>query len=263
MKNRFAQYMHGVWESRYFWIHLALSDLKSRWRRSFFGILWTIIQPLGMTLLISFVFGKVFNTPIREYAPYIFSGIIIWDFIITSSIAGSLSFIQADAYIKQCKHPLAIYTLRTVLGNLIVCMLASLGLLVWVLLALPENMTTSWIVLPLIYPILLAISWPLASIFAYIATRFRDLPHALGLALQAMWFVSPIYFEEKVFRRGLSFLVDYNPIYHLLQLIRAPLLHGELPTLTNYAYSVGTAAVLSLIAIYIGRHAEKKVIFYL
>ena len=44
-------YAAGIWQARYFWTHLALSDLRSRWRRSFFGALWSIIQPLGMTLL--------------------------------------------------------------------------------------------------------------------------------------------------------------------------------------------------------------------
>jgi lipopolysaccharide transport system permease protein len=115
-----ADYIRGIWAARYFWVHLALSDLRSRWRRSFFGILWTIIQPLALTLLIAIVFGKIFHTDIADYAPYILSGMIVWDFITASAVGGSLTFVQADAYIKQCRHPLAIYSLRTVLTNLIV-----------------------------------------------------------------------------------------------------------------------------------------------
>ena len=76
-------YIKGIWESRYFWTHLAFADLMARWRYSFFGILWSIIQPLGMTLLLSFVFSRVFNIDINRYAPYIFSGIIIWECILT------------------------------------------------------------------------------------------------------------------------------------------------------------------------------------
>jgi lipopolysaccharide transport system permease protein len=58
-------------------------------------------------------------------------------------------------------------------------------------------------------------------------------------------------------------LVDYNPIYHILQLFRAPLLHGEWPTFANYAFSLGTALLFGLIAIFVGYKAERKVIFYL
>ena len=94
--------------------------------------------------------------------------------------------------------------------------------------------------------------------------RFRDLPHELGLVLPALWFMSPIYHEPKVFRGGgLDVLVDSNPIYHLLQIVRAPLLHGEWPTWQNYAFSLGLVAGLTLLAVLVGRSAEKKVIYYL
>ena len=261
MRNGYAG---RIWEARHFWIHLALSDLRSRWRRSFFGALWTIAQPLGLTLLLAIVFGRIFHVDIAEYAPYILSGMIVWEFLSASAVNGSLSFVQADAYIRQCLHPLAIYTLRTVLGNLLASLLASLGLIAWVLVVMPRNLGWTWLAALSIVPILLAIAWPLATVLAYIATRFRDLPSALALLLQAMWFVSPVYFEEDVFRRGdLHVLIDYNPIYHLLQIVRAPLLHGEWPTLDNYLYCAGSAALLVLLAWAIGRRAEPRVIFYL
>lgn len=257
-------YMRGIWNARYFWIHLSLSDLRARWRRSFFGLLWTIIQPLGMTLLLAVVFGKIFKVEITEYAPYILSGMLIWEFVTASAIGGSLAFVQADAYIKQYRHPLAIYTLRTVLTNLMVLGLASLSLIGWVLIVMPQHFGWPWLAALSIYPIVAMIAWPLATLLAYIATRFRDLPHALALVLQAMWFVSPIYFEAKIFRGSdLHGLVDYNPIYHLLEIIRAPLLRGEWPTLENYGYCLATTLILIFTAWLVGRKAEKKVIFYL
>src|SRR5438270_7376015 len=109
------KYFAELWRARYFWTHLSLADLRYRWRRSFFGIFWSIIQPLGMTILLSIVFGRIFNSDVREYAPYILSGMVVWDFVTATAIGGSLAFVQADAYIKQCYHPLAIYTLRTTL----------------------------------------------------------------------------------------------------------------------------------------------------
>ncbi|PTS80589.1 ABC transporter permease [Aeromonas sp. HMWF036] len=257
-------YVRGIWDARYFWQHLALSDLRSRWRRSFFGVLWSFIQPLGMTLLISIVFSKMFNTDIVTYAPYILSGIIVWDFVVANTIGGSLAFVQADAYIKQCKHPLAIYTLRTVLSSIIVLALASLALFAWSIVVLPQNINITWLATLTVFPILALIAWPLSTLLAYIGVRFRDVPHAMGLVMQAIWFISPVYFEERMFRSGgLDWLVDYNPVYHVLQIIRAPLLKGEWPSLENYTFSLITAAFLFLLAWLIGRNAEKKVIFYL
>ncbi|RJT40118.1 ABC transporter permease [Mesorhizobium waimense] len=241
-----------------------MSDLRSRWRRSFFGLFWSILQPLGLTLLLSLVFSRIFGMRITEYAPYILSGMIMWEYVAGSVIGGSLAFVQADAYIKQTRHPLAIYTLRNALTGLIILVTASLALILWVLLVMPQNFGWCWFAALTAFPILGLVAWPGATITAYIAVRFRDLPHALGLIMQAMWFVSPIYFEAATFRNGdLHVLVDYNPIYHLLQIARAPLLHGEWPTLANYAWSLGTIVILGVIAVLVGRASEKRVIFYL
>jgi lipopolysaccharide transport system permease protein len=257
-------YLLNIWRARYFWTHLSLSDLRSRWRRSFFGVLWTIIQPLGMTLLLALVFGRIFKVEVREYAPYILSGMIVWEFMTATAVNGALAFVQADAYIKQCHHPLAIYTLRTVFTNIMVLGLSMFSLLGWVLWVMPQNFGWTWLAALSAFPILILIAWPMATFLAYIATRFRDLPHALGLILQAMWFVSPIYFEAKLFKGGdLHWLVDYNPIYHLLEIVRAPMLRGAWPTAQNYLYCLLTFAFLSLLAVLLGLRAEKKVIFYL
>ncbi len=259
-----ATYLKKIWTARYFWFHLSLSDLRARWRRSFFGVFWCIIQPLGMTLLLSFVFSRLFKTNIIEYAPYILSGIIVWEFIITTATLGALSFVQADPYIKQCRHPLAIYTLRSVLTSMMVLMLASIPLLGWTAIVMPQNINLSIFAVLTLYPILGLIAWPFITLLAYIGVRFRDVPHALSLIFQALWFVSPVYFEASMFRRnGLSALVDWNPIYHILQLIRAPLLQGTWPTLNNYLFCLSTAAIFILFAWLLGRTAEKKVIFYL
>ena len=55
------EYFAGIWAARYFWMHLALSDLRSRWRRSFFGVLWSILQPLTTALLLAAVLAKLFQ----------------------------------------------------------------------------------------------------------------------------------------------------------------------------------------------------------
>jgi len=257
-------YFRDIWRARYFWTHLSFADLRARWRRSFLGMAWMVIQPLGMTLLIATVFGRIFDVEIREYAPYILSGMIIWEFVTASAIGGALAFVQSDAYIKQCRHPLAIYTLRTVLTNLIVCAAASLSLVLWVLVAMPQHFGWSWLAAVTVFPVLGLLGWPMATFLAYIATRFRDIPHAMGLMLQAVWFLSPIYFESRVFRgAGLDWLVDYNPIFHLLELVRAPLLRGEWPTGENYLFCALAIGVVTTLAVALGMRAEKNVIFYL
>jgi lipopolysaccharide transport system permease protein len=259
-----VEYARAVWAARYFWLHLAFADLRLRWRRSFFGILWSVIQPLGFTALVALVFSRIMKTDIAEYAPYILSGMISWEFLTGSAAGGASAFLQADAYIRQCRHPLAIYTLRNVISGLIVYLVASTALVAWVLIIMPGNFGWCWLAALTIYPIAAAIAWPLATFLAYLGARFRDIPHMLGLLFQALWFISPVYFEASMFRAGhLDPLVDYNPVYHLLELVRAPLLHGHWPSATNYLFCFGTIAALTLLAMATGYRAERRVILYL
>jgi lipopolysaccharide transport system permease protein len=258
------EYFVGIWAARYFWAHLAMSDLRSRWRRSFLGVLWSILQPLGTAMILAVVLARLFQVNIRSYAPFVISGMVVWEFVMTVLAGGCLSFVQADAYIKQFRHPLAIYSLRTVVANLIVLTLASLPVFIWAGVAQPEKFGITWVASLTLFPALLLIFWPLVTLLSYAGSRFRDLPNVLMLVLQGIWFISPVYFETGMFRRaGLGMLVDYNPIYHLLQLVRAPLLEGKWPAAIDYGFCVGCSLLFATLAWLVGRKAEKKVIFYL
>ena len=258
------EYFGGIWAARYFWIHLAASDLRSRWRKSFFGFLWCILQPLGVTVILAVVLGKLFHTDIRTYAPYIISGMLVWDFLMAVSVGGSLSFVQADAYIKYFRHPLAIYSLRTVVANLVVLAIASVSMYAWAALVRPDLISIRWLSALSIYPLVALVAWPMSTLLAYAGSRFRDLPNVLTLLMQAIWFVSPVYFEVSMFRHGgLDKLVDYNPLYHLLQIVRAPLLEGKWPSAVDYEFCLGTVLFFTCCAWLVGRKVEKKIIFYL
>jgi lipopolysaccharide transport system permease protein len=259
-----SDYLKRIYNSRYFWWHLTLADLRVKYQRTVLGLLWPIIQPLAMTLLFAFVLTNIFNQPVKDTILYIYSGLICWEIIVFSSISGSMSFLNAAPYMKQFAHPIAIYPLRSVLVGVINFGLALVGLICWVLLWQPENVSVSWISLPLAILIYIFVAWPLAIICAITGTLFRDLSQLLMIVLQALWFVSPVFFSTVVFiNAGLGFLVYYNPVYHLLELIRAPFLYGQFPTLINYGVVFLLMSVLWCIAVYLLSHFERRIILYL
>ncbi|HSW69967.1 MAG TPA: ABC transporter permease [Gammaproteobacteria bacterium] len=257
-------YIRSIWKSRYFWIHLAFSDIRTKYRRSLLGLAWALIQPLSLTLLLAFIMGNFFHTPINDYAPFIFSGLIIWEFITSSAVNGCVSFINAEGYIKQFRHPLMIYTLRNVIPCMINLFCACSGLILWVLLWSPQNFGVSWLSLITAFPLLFFFAWPICTITAFIGIRFRDFSQLILIILQIIYYVSPIFFMPKLFVAAkLDFLVEYNPIYHLLNLFRMPLLEGALPSLNDYLYVLLSSTLLWLLVWFLVRRHENKVIFYL
>ncbi|MEO8401130.1 MAG: ABC transporter permease [Gammaproteobacteria bacterium] len=259
-----ASYLKNIWVSRYFWLHLALADIRTKYRRSLLGLAWALIQPLSLTLLLAFIMSHFFHSSINDYAPFIFSGLIIWEFIVSSAITGCAALINAEGYIKQFSHPMIIYTLRSVIPCLINLACASVGLIIWVLVCQPEHFGFSWFALVLGFPLLFLFAWPLATITAFIGVRFRDFSQLILIGLQVIYYVSPIFFMPKLFiSAGIGYIVEYNPIYHLLNMFRAPLLEGRLPTVTDYSYVLLTSALLWLCAWMLIRRNENKIIFYL
>lgn len=257
-------YLHRIHQARYVWLNLAFSDLRQKYRRSKLGIAWAFLQPLGMTLLLSYVIGNLFSQPMETYAPYIFSGLVVWDYVMNSAVGGCHALLSAQSYIKQFTYPYAIYTLRHTLAGLMNFLMAFGGLLLWVAIWKPEHIGTTWLVLPLALIVMFLAAWGLATICAFIAATFHDFTQLVVILLQAIWFVSPIFFEAGTFRANkLSYLVDYNPVYHVLQLFRAPLLHGAWPEPVNYLYSFGLVALFWLVAGLLIHRREKSLIFYL
>lgn len=257
-------YLKNIWNSRYFWIHLALADIRTKYRRSFLGLAWALIQPLSLTLLLAFIMGHFFHAPMNDYAPFIFSGLIFWEFITASAVTGCMSFLNAEGYIKQFRHPLMIYPLRHVIPAMINLLCAFGGLLAWILLWKPANFGWNWLSLPLAFPLIFFFAWPICTITAFIGIRFRDFSQLILILLQIVYYVSPIFFLPKLFiSANLGYVIDYNPIYHLLNLFRMPLLEGRLPAASDYLYVMGTITLLWLIVAYLVRRHENKVIFYL
>jgi len=264
MFRQMVSYIGRIWSIRYFWWNLTLADLRFKYRRSYFGVLWSIVQPLAMTLLLSFIMGRFFKMPMHYLAPYIFVGMIVWELLIGAVMTGCTALINAGSYILLFNHPMMIYPLRSSLSVLINFLYALIGLLLWCLIAMPENLNWSYVTLPLATCILFAWCWGGATICAFAGVRFHDLPQFLVIVMQIIWYMSPVFFPLDLFKTAkLSVLLEYNPVYHLLEMFRSPLLLGTFPDWKHCAWSLGTACVLLAIAAITTRLCEKESIYYI
>ena len=147
------QYLMRIYGARYFLIHVVRWDLKYKFRRSKLGILWTVLQPLLLTLIMGAVFSYVFQQDMKTYAPYILSGTLVWEIIQNAFITNSTSFVAAEAYIRQYAHPIALYPLRAAMVSMSTFFIASIALLAWSAILDPENILLALLSLPPTAPI--------------------------------------------------------------------------------------------------------------
>jgi lipopolysaccharide transport system permease protein len=217
-----------------------------------------------MTIVLCCVFARIFQADVRTYAPFLLAGLVIWNYLLAVIGGGCHSILLGESYIRQYPAPLAIYPLRTALAAAVhfgMGMLVVLGL-VWILQG-PKNLA-ALLVLPFSFSLLLLFGWALAICTGVINVMFQDTQHLVEVALQILFYVTPILYPVETLReRRLGVALELNPLTAFVELIREPILHGQVPSLSTYAVAIFTTACMIGIASLTLWRMERRIIFYL
>jgi lipopolysaccharide transport system permease protein len=257
-------YVIDVWRSRYFWLSLVRMDLQARYRRSVLGIGWSLLHPLATTLVLCVAFYKLFNVPVREYVPFLMAGLAWWGYVTGSISRGCQCFVEAEGYIRQHPVPMAVYPLRTALGAMIhfVIALVVVLLLTWCLKGFGNLAALPCLAIGL--AIQLLFGWSAAVVAGYVNTIFRDIQHLTDIAFQVLFYLTPVMYPADVMARSnMTWLLKYNPLAHLLKVVRDPLIAGVVPSWRAYAVASSTALLAAAVATLLLGRLQRKVVLYL
>jgi ABC-type polysaccharide/polyol phosphate export permease len=259
-------YLGAMWRCRYFWMSLVKIDLRTRYRRSVIGLGWSLLRPILMTVILCLVFRGIFHrTDIAEYAPWLLGGLVLWDYISTATKSGCQCFFQGEQYIRQHPAPIAIYPLRTALGETVHFLLALCVVfgLAWFLRGLPSLPALLSLVPALVLLFLLA--WSLALIAGFANVYFQDTQHLTEVGFQILFYATPIIYrlEDLGEGRRLVTLVRYNPLIPFFDLVRDPILYGKVPAPLIFGQAALTVLVAGLAATFVCNRAQKQLIFHL
>ncbi|WP_266181603.1 ABC transporter permease [Dyella humicola] len=221
---------------------LGWQDVRQRYRRSTLGPLWLTISMGVMIGTIGIVFGSIFKASMTEFLPSLASGIILWGFISTVINEGCSSFIASDAIIKQLPIPLFVHILRMMWRNMI---MLGHNLLIFPIVLIAVGKSVHLVIFLSIagYALLLLnLTW-MTLILGVVCTRYRDLAQIVASALQVLFYLTPIvWLPASLPKQASVYLLNFNPVYHLLEIVRAPLL-GNMPSATSWMVSGALALV--------------------
>lgn len=210
------------WERRELWMTLGLHDVRQRYRRSKLGPFWITISMGVMVLALGLLYGQIFRQDLREYLPFLAAGFVIWGLIGSMVNEGCQSFIQSEGMIRQLNAPISIYAFRVLWSNLI-----AFAHNIWIFfgVALWYGSDLNWNLLwvPVALCVLLLNGLWMTLLFGLLSTRFRDVPLIIASVVQVMFFITPVIWRPEMLP-GRALLLDLNPFYHLLEIVRAPLL---------------------------------------
>jgi lipopolysaccharide transport system permease protein len=212
------------------WGTMGWLDIAQRYRRSVVGPLW-ITASLGLFVIgLSVTYGALFNMSLREYIPYIAVGMIVWTLISSFLTEGCTSFISAEASIKQMPAPVCIHVLRVVARAMI---MFAHNFVIYLAVLLVFQILPGWNVLLAIpaLAIVIANGIGFGLTLGTLSARFRDIPPLMTNVIQMMFFVTPILWRPEALGSR-TIIAEVNPLYHLIEILRLPLLGTAPPTLS-------------------------------
>jgi lipopolysaccharide transport system permease protein len=203
-------------------------DMKLLYKRSALGIAWTLINPLLQLAVFSFVFRSVIPINIPQFSSFAFSGLLIWTWSQTALFQATGLITSNKALIRQPNFPTAILPVVTTMTGLIHFLLALPVLIIF--LAVDGVRPSSVLVgLPLLMVIQFVLTVGLAYPLAALNVTFRDTQHTLGVLLQMLFYLTPIFYDLNSVPKEFQPLYQLNPMVPLLQAYRAILLKGTQP----------------------------------
>lgn len=199
---------------------LVKKEIKLKYRRSYLGIVWTLLEPLLTTLVLTLVFSKVFSRGGQNFPVYILCGRLIYSYFANSTKAALKSIRSNSAMIKKVYVPKYIYPLSSVLSGY-VTFLISLLVLILVMLVFKVYPTIYLIgaIIPLF--LILVMTLGVGMILSTMAVFFRDLEYLWGVILMLIMYASAIFYDvESMISKGNGWIFKWNPLYAIIENFR-------------------------------------------
>ena len=251
---------------RELWLSLGWQDIKQRYRRSTLGPLWITIATGVMAVALGFLYSVLFQIPLAEFLPHVTVGLIMWGFISGCIKEGAEVFIANEGLIKQLPSALSVHVYRLVWRQfLFLCH----NLVIWVILMLVFPRPLGWELLLSVLGLAVLIVngvW-VAMLFGILATRFRDIAPLLDSLVQLLFYLTPIVWTtQTLYEQGGQIadrarIAELNPLYHYLEIVRAPML-GQPVAAYHWWIVLGCTAVGLLLAFVALRKFRSRVPYW-
>ena len=241
-------------------LFLAWEDIRQRYVRTMLGPLWIVLSTGIWFGVMGFVMANLFHQNVATYMPFVVTGLLCWVLISTCISESTQVLVQSAPLITSFPIPIFTHYIRFVLRNTIIFLHNALILLIVLIIFPPQvNLYTLLVVPGLMIDLLILIS---LSIFLSLANlRYRDTHLAVASAMQILPFVTPIFWDKAMLENH-RWIADINPFYHMIQIMRAPIL-GEAPPFLSWVIAGGLAATMLLLSMSFFIRYRHRIIFWL
>jgi lipopolysaccharide transport system permease protein len=262
-KQRSVGHLGTFFRYRELFFQLVFRDIKLKYRRSFLGYLWSVLNPLFTMIVMTVVFSSMFARGVENFSVYLLSGSLLFSFMSGAIGRAIPSVLGASALIKKIYVPKYIFTLAAVTSEL-VTLLLSLGALLAVVIA--TGVPFSWRLLLVPIPVieLYVFCVGLGFLTAQAMVFFRDVQYLWGVFSTAWMYLTPIFYPVSMLPENIRFAVtNFNPLYYYIAQFRYFVLGREGDWQGEALRGMAVAAVMLLAGLISFSRAKNKFILYM
>lgn len=242
------------------WGVLGWHDIRQRYRRSVLGPFWFTLSTLIMVGVLGVLYSMLLRQEIVDYLPYLGVGLVIWQYISSCVNEGATTFISAGYLIKQIRMPLTVHVVRIVWRNFVILMHSLPVLLAFLLIFGHRPGLEIFLVIPGLVILMLQGIW-IGVVLGILCARYRDVLPIVGNLLQIAFFFTPVMWLPDLLRER-AWVAELNPFYHLIEIVRAPLIGRQLE-ISSWIWAMGLLVCGFALAQYLMNRARDRVPYWL
>jgi len=239
-----------LWSYRELFYFFAWRDIKLRYKQTFFGIAWAVMQPFVTMIVFSVVFGRLAEMPSDNipYPIFVYAGLLLWNVFANSLSNASQSLIGGAEIIKKVYVPKIIIPAASVIVTLTDFFFAALVLgVIIVYFGFIPNLI-GLVFLPFLLLITIFSSLGLGWFLAAVNVKYRDVRYALPFFIQLLIFVTPVIYPVSIVPKAYQWILYLNPMTGVIETFKASFLGT---TSVNWV-SLGISAIASIIFLILG-----------
>lgn len=254
--NVFIKYRHLFQE-------LVSKDIKLKYRRSFLGYLWSILNPLMTMVVLVIVFSNMFRFDIENYPVYLIIGQILFSFLTESTSQAIFSITGNSALLKKTYVPKYEFTLARITSSL-VNLIFSLGAMIIVFLICKVRFTVCFFWIPVVLVEIYVFCLGLGMFLAQAAVFFRDVQYIYGVLTTVWMYLTPIFYPLSALPENIQRMIKmFNPMYFYIEQFRYVVLNGGMPDIQLILCGCIVAVFMLLIGTWTFSKTQDKFILYI
>jgi ABC-type polysaccharide/polyol phosphate export permease len=232
------RYRDLVWQ-------FVISSIKTRYKRSFLGVIWTLLNPLLMMMVLTIVFSSFFKAV--AHAPvYILNGLIVWSYLSTTTSGSMQNMVLSGALLGRIYVPKSVFAVSAAGAGLVNLGLSAIPLFI---IALAIGVEIKLTVLAIIPAVVLLVIFALgvSLLLQTAAIFFADMIPVYEVFLTVWFYLTPVMYPLNLIPPKYAIVWKLNPMYHILRLVRAPLFEGVVPGWETWAIGALSAVVMLIV----------------